>query len=973
MAQTSPTIRGKVTEAGTARPLSSAQVNVVGTTRGALTNADGEFSIADVSPGEHTLRVRMLGYEVQQKPVSVPAEGVVTVDFTLRATALSLDEVVVTGTPGPTQKRTLGNTITTVSVADVNEKVANQTVTELLTSKVPGMTISGGAGGAGGARNIKIRGVTSLNAGNQPVVYVDGVKVANGTLGNFTAECCNSAGESQMTDALAAIAPEDIETIEVIKGPAAATLYGADAAAGVIQIITKKGKMGQQQLSWTARARYGSQEWGADEPVNWTLCDSARIASPAAWPGCAGVSPGTRLSQNVMQAHPNEIRTGALSNYSLSVRGGGDHHSFYMSGSLDDEDGILLNNFARRRSLRTNFAFSPVPEADFSVNVGFTRQHVRLPKSDDDANSIMFNSMLYRPGRANPWGNSLDPDTANMYDNQTRANTFILGAVGNYRPFSWFSNRLTIGYTSLVSEADIYYMPGRVSVKLASPDPGGFVAQQIPRTENYTVDYAGTLSANVTPSISSAFSVGAQFLSNKYHYLYADGRKLASASSRLVSSAAVTSSREEFSETNSLGFFAQEQVGLNDRLFLTAGLRMDNNSVFGDEIKRIFYPKVSASYVISDEDWFKLPRVENLRLRAAWGQAGKAPGAYAAARTYSSSVATLGDGTSAPAIAADEYGNPHLEAERGSEFEIGFDASLFDGRAGVQFTYYNKHMTNGLLPVAVSPSTGFSGSYLANLLDMTNKGIEIVLSGTPFQGNDFVWDARANISTNSNKLNSFGDDRPPSLSGNYTGVQALRPGYPVYSYFGRGPKLDANGQVMTQNGVALAGDTVYVGPSSPTREVGLSNTFTLFKNFTVFTLLDYKGGFYMFDVRDWRRAYASATEFMTNPSSDPTQVAIYKAWNGPTGFLSMPWIMPGDFIKLRDVSLTYALPSSVTDRVRLGDASVTLAAHNLAILWTKYGGLDPEANFNGANDFIRTDVWTVPQLRRYTVSLNVSF
>jgi hypothetical protein len=112
---------------------------------------------------------------------------------------------------------------------------------------------------------------------------------------------------------------------------------------------------------------------------------------------------------------------------------------------------------------------------------------------------------------------------------------------------------------------------------------------------------------------------------------------------------------------------------------------------------------------------------------------------------------------------------------------------------------------------------------------------------------------------------------------------------------------------------------------------------------------------------------------MTNPSSDPTQVAIYKAWNGPTGFLSMPWIMPGDFIKLRDVSLTYALPSSVTDRVRLGDASVTLAAHNLAILWTKYGGLDPEANYNAANDFIRTDVWTVPQLRRYTVSLNVSF
>jgi len=377
--------------------------------------------------------------------------------------------------------------------------------------------------------------------------------------------------------------------------------------------------------------------------------------------------------------------------------------------------------------------------------------------------------------------------------------------------------------------------------------------------------------------------------------------------------------------------------------------------------------------VISDESWFHVPHVDNLRLRAAWGQAGKAPAAYSATRTYTSSVATLANGTSVSALAAAAYGNPKLEPERGTEVEAGFDAGFLNGRAGIEFTYYDKHMTNGLLSTPVAPSTGFSSSYLANLLNMTNSGMEITLTGTPIQAKNLSWSARINVATNHTKLNSFGDGRAPSLYGDYTGVQGLWPGHPIYSYFGRGPKLDASGNVMTTNGIAQAGDTVYIGPSSPTREIGFSNTITVFKNFSVYGLLDYKGDFYLFDVRDWRRNANLLTEFMTNPASDPTTVAINKAWSGPTGFLTKPWIMPADFLKLRDLSVTYTFPRSIAQTLRTDRASFTLAAHNVAILWTKYGGLDPESNFNGANDFMRTDAWTMPPLRRITASMNVSF
>jgi TonB-dependent SusC/RagA subfamily outer membrane receptor len=265
LAQATGNVRGRVTEAATARPIASVQVFIPGTSKGTLTNARGEFMIQGVTVGEVAVTAQIIGYNSQQKRVTVTSGETVTTDFALAQSTVALDEIVVTGTPGATQKRSLGNTVSTINAAKLVEEVPFRNLDQVLMSRTPGLTIMPGAGTAGASAAINIRGAGSLEAGNRPTFYIDGIKVQNALEGDFDVL-------GQERSPLDGINPDDIESIEVIKGPAAATLYGADAASGVIQIITKKGKIGSQGLQWNAKITRGTVGWFLDHPVNWKEC-----------------------------------------------------------------------------------------------------------------------------------------------------------------------------------------------------------------------------------------------------------------------------------------------------------------------------------------------------------------------------------------------------------------------------------------------------------------------------------------------------------------------------------------------------------------------------------------------------------------------------------------------------------------------------------------------------------------------------
>jgi TonB-linked SusC/RagA family outer membrane protein len=1012
-------IRGRVVEAGSMRPLSGVQVYIPGSGRGALTDDAGVFVMVGVPAGTYTLRADMLGFAPIERSVTVQDNQVADVEFALTTTAIAFDEIVVTGTPGAVSKRTLGNAITTINAAEVTQKVTNATVTELLQAKATGVSVLPGGGTPGAGSSIRIRGTGSLVGNTSPVIYVDGVRVHSGAQGSFWNSWRSqrpgepSAGAGQEAVALDMLNPEDIESIEVIKGPAAATLYGAEAANGVIQIITKKGRPGEQKLQWNAKTQFGQTDWAVDRVTNYTTCTQAVINAriddgdgnpsndPRRFPGCQGVSPGTLLQRTALD-DPGVLRAGDLRNYALSVRGGGQGYSFFAAADRDEEQGVFENSTNERTALRANFAFFPSEKLDFSVNVGYNKTHTQFP-INDDGYGVIQGAVLWRPGYA---FNANDPNAAcptegfagpgpecvyEWWNNHLRADRMTLGATANYSPFPWLRNRLTVGLDQNERQAD-KYLPPRSTYGGAA----GEASRATPQSTVYTLDYSATIANQLTDEVSSAFSFGTQYIVNQYRNTVATGNGFASGTIRQVALAASTSSYTDFIDQKSLGLYVQEQVGWRNRLYVTGAVRVDNNSAFGEDIDQLFFPKLSAAYVISDEPYFQdVQWVDQLKLRAAWGQAGNAPAPFSGQRTFTSGPTVDANGSRVPALRTDQFGNPDIKPERGEEIELGFDASFLENRLGVEFTYYNKTTKDAIMEVPVAPSSGFLGTRLENLGEIKNSGIELALRGTPLRHRYVTWDAALGLSTNDNELVSFGYERGPITLALYQPVQRHQPGFPLGAYWGNFPKRSASGglEIDPATGALVPDTQVYIGPATPTRELSLSNTFTVLGNVRVFALLDYKGGHYVYNVKDQYRCWGGSfpTTWDTNAASnipgacwevnDPGASDDSKQIRQQNPAVNNGvFIQKADFMKLRDVSVTYTLPAAWAGRFGTNRAALTLAAHNLGFLWKgDYTGPDPEVNFTGVNDpgsyfsFIRVDSWTAPMTRRFSASLEVSF
>lgn len=961
------TLVGRVTSALTGAPVPTAQVHITGTQLGATVDADGRFRVTNVPVSAREVLARSIGYKPLAATFTLTAGATATVALSMTASVLELDATVITGSVGDTRRRAVGNSVALVSATEVVARSAVANLAEVLQAKTPGLTLMPGSGQVGTGANFRLRGAGSINAGTSPTIYVDGIRVSSRTQGSFDAF-------GQVTTALDAINPSDIESIEVIKGPAAATLYGAEAAAGVIQVFTRKGRTGR--IKWDSRFELGQSDWDKNlRPVNFAVATAARLADPVTWPGFVGKAAGDIISVRPL-TDGRALRTAQLSKVQLSASGGAERYNFFVSAGKSNEEGVYFNNAADLRSLRGNFSFVPTNKLTFTTNVALSKNYVRLPLSDNAALGLIISSYLAVPGRnysfpAGPNYFTITPEVANIYDNQTWADRYIFGSSASYEPFPWFKNTFKVGLDANVGRAELYFAPdarapyaARFSLDLDNSK--GFLAQGRPLNQDVTLNYDGTVTRRLFGKYVSNTSFGMQYLSNDFKRTEAIGVDLGSAGIRSVSSAAVTSSKETSSQQKSVGFYGQQQLALDDRLFLTVATRVDNNSAFGSKLNRVFYPKASLSYVISEEPFFHLPGVSSLRLRAAWGQAGNAPGPLDALRSYTSSVVTYSAGTSS-ALRYGSVGNPDLRPERGSEIEVGFESAFLNGRVGLDASYYSKNTKNALIPVAVAPSTGFTGDQLTNLGEISNKGIELLLTTTAVQRKSVTVDATISLATNSNELVSFGDDRAPIIFGSYAPSQRYQEGTPLGAMWAQRVQRNADGTLLKVNGrPVLDTASVYMGPSVPTREITGSTTVLLFGKLRLQGLLDYKAGHYLFNVKDWRRDRAGVSWETANPAADPDDVLVRQ-------FASQTYlhIQQADFLKLRDLSVSYDLPTRW-----LGGASrratITAAGHNLKI-WTKYGGADPEVNFNGTATFNRNDSWTVPQTRRYSASIALNF
>jgi TonB-linked SusC/RagA family outer membrane protein len=1001
-AQGAGTITGRVTEARTGRPVASAQVQVPGTTISAATGPNGEYTLNNVPSGTTRLRARRIGYTSADQTISVSGAQPAVANFSLFPVAVNLDEVVVTGTGGAVRRRSLGNSITTLDVADLTSKTTVVNVTEVLQSKTPGVTVLPGSGAPGTAGELRIRGASSL-AGYKPVVFIDGVRYNIDEIGAFSATGGGTAGlaqSSQTTSALNNLNPNDIESIEIVKGPAAATLYGAEAANGVIQIITKKGTRGQQKITWSYRGERGSNKWMDLPETNYTTCDAIKVAARQSdgrptWPGCQSVPLNTILTDNPLERDARALRVGTLSRNSLNLRGGGDRYSYYIAGDRDVEQGVFYNSDNSRTSVRSNFGFNPNGKSDIGINLNWQKGRLRLPIQDESANGLLLSARRGKPGRISTigeenvgWG-AIAPPQANRYKNFTDTERLTLAATASYNPASWFQNRLTVGIDNTSSQAQVLFLPGDIDATQDPDAASGANLRKNPTREILTIDYAGTLVWNLRPSLEATTKFGSQIIKDESKSLNTTGVGIGAPDVTLCNLLQRCNGAESFSENNSVGYYVQEQFGWHDRLFLTAAVRADDHSSFGTDFDLITYPKVSLSYVISEEPGFRrifdATRISSLKLRTAWGEAGRAPTAYSAPQTYTVDRVTLGT-TTASALRNAGFGNPGLKAERGSELELGFDLGLFRERIGVDFTYYNKKTKDMLQAIAIPPSTGFLGTRLANLGEVVNRGVEMSMFGTLLRRSNIAWDTRFNISTNHNELLSFGVagkllETPSGQA--YGSVQQHRPGFPLGGFWVTPPQRDANGvAILTPTGAAIfnAGDTArrYIGPSTPTREMSLSNTFTLFRIFRLYALLDHKGGFFVFNLQERNRCQSNDNCWRVNnpvarfpkTAADSVlfkELAVYRSTS-----VSPEWIQKGDFTKLRELSLTIDLPARLIRPTGAQNASFVFSARNLAI-WSDYEGVDPEVNSYGGRNFVRVDAYASPAPRRLTAAINLGF
>jgi TonB-dependent SusC/RagA subfamily outer membrane receptor len=1041
-AQTTGVVRGTVTEAGTNQPVIGAQVLIRGTTIGALTDSRGAFTLTQVPTGNVTVRVESIGYRSIEQAATVTTGDAAVVNFQLQQSAIGLDQLVVTGTAGRTQKRAIGNSVSSIKASEVVDAAPITNVNQLLQGRTPGVTLLASSGVVGGASRIRVRGYSSIQAGNDPVVYVDGIRVNSSIVQT-------EGNTAQSISMLEAINPNDIESIEIIKGPAAATLYGAEAATGVIQIITKKGRP-SEGLQWNLSTEYGQVDWSVDRITNYWLCTTAADGHPignrigtSGNPGCSvfdasmpleqrllvdePLNPGARslavkkvyadsaaaarargdnaraaefekdypcLFPNQAPCNPSPLRVGDLWNTNLSVRGGGESYNFYISGEKNDEQGTFYNNVNRRQAGRANFGFVPSQKANFSVNVGYAELHQQIPQADNSSNSILRNSFRGQAGGPPVGGGSylpgfrnFMPEFSNKHSRINRQERLMLGVTGNYNPWPWFQNRLTIGLdrtdrsNTSQNQIDVTGL-----APFGATAATGTIGIDYNLQHLWTVDYSGTVSVDLSENWSSSFSSGMQLTKRRTQSHNISGQGLVSNNLNLVSAAATRNAGQGYSEQTSLGFYVQEQVGWRDRVFATAAVRVDDNSAFGRDFSLVVYPKASLAWVISEEDFFNLGFVDELKLRGAWGQAGNAPGPFSADRTYETGRTVVGD-NAVNRLQTDAFGNPNLKAETGQELELGFDASFLAGRVGADFTFYHRTTKDALLSVSDPPSSGWTGSHLVNVGEVRNVGVELALDASPIRTPNVQWDATVSISTNANKLITFGKDaqgNPVLLEdrfGEFLSVQRHREGFPLGGYWATDVIRDANGvPVLNASGQAQVVPCVwdpedpslceeeYLGPGLPTRTLGLSNTITLFSNLRLYGFMDYQGGHWQWcAICSVRTRLDRNTQEINAPNLDNIE------YQRLLSLQTKEYIYRADFIKLRELSATYTLPRSFSSRFGFSRASFTVSGRNLG-MWTKYKGpSDPEVAFTGTAQFSNTDYAAIPQQRRWLVSMNVNF
>ncbi|MDB4914512.1 MAG: hypothetical protein JWM95_2156 [Gemmatimonadetes bacterium] len=1047
---------GRVTATGTNEPLSQARVLVIGTSNYAITNEDGRFSIKGVRAGSADVQVLRVGFASLKKTVTISNGTTVTADFVLAKAVIQLDEVVTTAT-GQQRRIELGNAISTLG--DVNKRVEENPVnslSDLLVAKAPGVVLLPPSV-VGGQPFIRIRGISSISLSNAPIWVVDGVR--------YNSSSFTTAGQSPI-GVLNNLSPEEIEDIEIVKGPSAATLYGTNAANGVIVVTTKKGRAGTTKWNWTAESRTVSDRNDYQTPyANFgKLFNSAGVAAGSE----VRCQLGTMETPSFTFAQGAKCKSDSLTSYNLlkdptntpihlgrgslagmNVSGGSEALRFFASADIDNEFGpvqmpqqdisffqdslhvpvsnTMLHPRAQQKlNFRTNVNAALNPKFDLNVNAGFGKSSNFIEPDNSLIIGMLYTGQASYGWKGCPAGtegtgcgmtgsdakqfrdptgfplhdyNSFAPGTIMQYITSFDVQRFTGSTQATWRPFTWLQNEGTVG-------VDLFTQDSYHVCKLNECPNSGATARQgnvfdsRENDRNFSAKLSTTATWQAKPWANLNTAFGADYTNTEREAIFAQGRGLAPGASALGSSAtfvslgSITSSFQP-TAVKTLGYYGQEQISLRDRLFLTVGVRQDQNSAFGANFLHVLYPKASVSWLTSEEGFFpKYDWLNLFRLRAAYGANGVQPGATAALQTFTTTTTSLAKvdaatGVDIPGIIANLPGNSLLKPEKSTELETGFEMDMFGRRIHLDYTYYNKKTTDALINVPIPSSVGSPvTSLLQNVGSTQNWGHEVQMNIQLLDRPRFGWDVTVNASHNNNQWVDLGIDPSTGVdriiqSGTAVLTKQMK-GLPLNSQWYRNFTFaDANHDGVIQvSEVVVDSAFSYQGVGFAKDVASVTSGIDLFSHkMRVNASFDYKGGGNTLEGNYFQCTSDPQACRETQDPSAPLElqaraVALKygtKYANGTTYTTRVGYFSPFQAWRFRELSGVVNLPDAVLSRLRAQRGSSLVVGMRNIHVWTKFTGVDPEQNYGVSGSEVQQDFNTSPPPSYFTFRVNLKY
>ncbi len=1012
-------ISGKVSGAD-GKGIPSVSVQIRSTTIGTITDENGNYSLSAVlKQGTFTLDFTGVGVKTFSKSFSYDGNSAtLSYDVVVEEDIMKMDEVVVTGVSAGTTRKQLGSYISTVK-ADQLTKGATGNVLAALQGKTAGAQIIQNSGDPGGGMSVRLRGISSISSSSEPLYIVDGVIVNNATTrvtntsGNYDGQnFVGTIGQNRLAD----INPADIERIEVLNGAAAAAIYGSRANAGVVQIFTKRGSGGAPVVSFSTSVLINKLRKSV--PVNQS---PTKFGGPTDGPGAQTqdvLTPALTTTTAVNRYDYNDyiFRTGIGTDNTVSVAGGKDKTKYYTSASYYKNEGIIKNTDYRRFSFRINLDQAISDKVNFNIGLNFINS---LSNEKPDGNSFFsplnsiniignFHDLFTRDafgnikaigerGRVNPVSVIED------IKQKEETNRIIASAGLKVKPFKGLTLDYTMGIDQYGQKGQTFIPPFAYNVSdgffgggaTLDPTRNGYASAGNYNFFQINNEVNATYQAKLTKDIGSTSQVGYSVQYEKNSYTLLQGRGLAPFVETVNGASTLLQGADERSELSVSGYYFQQNFNYKSLFYITGAIRVDGSSVFGKDQRNQKYFKASGSYVISEHEFWKNMSMNNIwnfaKLRVAYGESGNLTGigAYSRFNTYSSN--SFINRTSL--VSSTTLANSNVKPERQRELEFGIDLGFFNSRLSIQTNIYTKKVDDLLINRFIAPTTGFS-SLLDNFGSLENRGFEFVVTGKPVQNKNFNWSITGIYNHNRNKAVKIGQALT-LLSTNSGAPVSIIEGQPIGVFYGAFFAVDASGNLIKnptgypqgERGIQTSALTYTVvrdpvtglpvttppnvlvrkiiGDPNPDYTASLVNEFT-YKKASLRVQLDAVQGLEVWNA-DWRTRQGVGN----GKEAEKEQTGVY-----PRGYISSfygsveQWrIDDGSFVKLREVSLSYAFGSFK----KVKDITLTLSGRNL-ISWDNYKGYDPEVNGGGQSTILRgIDFGSVPIPKTYSVGLSAKF